>query len=117
MARCPGNTCEGFDGKGPVWFKIGQYGLAPGAKSLRGPWLQASMLTGENATGVPVTIPKNLEDGNYLIRHEVINLQSNKNDGAQFYVECAQLKVEGRGDKFPTHEYMAMFPGTYNSSG
>ena len=116
MARCP-ESCDGFVGKGAVWFKIAEYGLAPQAVNLRGPWLHASMLTGENATGFPVTIPKNLRPGNYLIRHEVINLQSNRNDGAQFYVECAQLKVEGKGDRFPGAEYMATFPGTYRSTG
>lgn len=117
MARCPGESCENFDGKGAVWFKIAQYGLAPDAMNLRGPWLQASMLTGENATGFPVTIPKDLRPGSYLIRHEVINLQSSRDYGAQFYVECAQLKVEGEGDRFPGEEYMASFPGTYKLSG
>jgi cellulase len=117
MAHCPGSSCAGFDGKGAVWFKIAQYGLAPDVKNLRGPWLQATMLTGENATGWPVTIPQNLKGGNYLLRHEVINLQSDKDYGPQFYVECAQLKVEGKGNGFPSSEYMASFPGAYNYSG
>ncbi|KAF8859955.1 hypothetical protein BDZ45DRAFT_339904 [Acephala macrosclerotiorum] len=86
MALCPGDTCEGFDGEGAVWFKIAQYGLAPETKNLRGPWLQASTLIEENAAGFPVTIPRNLRPGNYLIKHGVISLQSNKNDGAQFYM-------------------------------
>jgi cellulase len=117
LARCPTDSCEGFDGNGKVWFKIAQYGLVPGALNLRGPWQQAGMLMGENATGFPVTIPKGLKKGSYLIRHEVINLQSNRWDGAQFYVECAQLRVEGRGKQFPSEKYMASFPGTYNASG
>jgi lytic cellulose monooxygenase (C1-hydroxylating) len=117
MARCPGTDCSGFDGKGAVWFKIAQYGLTPEAMNLRGPWHQASMLTGENATGWPVTIPRDLVKGAYLIRHEVINLQSAKDYGPQFYVECAQLRVIGNGDHFPSAEYMASFPGTYNYSG
>lgn len=117
MARCPGESCESFDGKGAVWFKIAQYGLAPNATNLRGPWLHESMLTGENATGFPVTIPKDLRAGNYLIRHEVINLQSDKSYGAQFYIQCAQLKVNGPGDRFPSGEYMATFPGSYKPTG
>lgn len=117
MARCPDESCDNFDGKGEVWFKIAQYGLVPDARNLRGPWWQASMLTGENATGFPVRIPRTLRKGSYLIRHEVVNLQSNKGDGAQFYVECAQLRVEGDGTKFPGKELMASFPGTYKSSG
>jgi lytic cellulose monooxygenase (C1-hydroxylating) len=75
------------------------------------------MLTGKNATGWPVTIPKDLRAGNYLIRHEVINLQASKDYGSQFYIECAQLKVDGPGEKFPNSEYMASFPGAYNLSG
>jgi cellulase len=117
MARCPGSSCEGFHGEGVVWFKIVQYGLVSEAPNLRGPWLQASMLTGENATGWPVSIPSGLRPGSYLIRHEVLNLQSNKDYGPQFYVECAQLKVEGKGSMFPGAEYMTSFPGAYNYSG
>lgn len=117
LARCPEDSCEGFDGSGAVWFKIAQFGLAAEAVSLRGPWMQASMLTGVDATGVPVTIPKNLRPGRYLIRHEVINLQSNAGDGAQFYVECAQLNVEGTGERLPGQDFMVRLPGTYKSSG
>ena len=117
MARCPGSTCSGFDGKGAVWFKIAQYGLAPSAANLRGPWLQAGMSTGENATGIPATIPRALKPGKYLIRHELINLQSSKELGAQFYMQCAQLMVKGDGDRLPSKEYLASFPGAYKSTG
>ncbi|CZR69842.1 uncharacterized protein PAC_19742 [Phialocephala subalpina] len=100
------NSLHAAVAAGAIWFKIVQYGLTPEAMNLRGPWLQASMLTGENATGFSVTIPRNLRPGKHLIRHEVVNLQSNKNGGAQFYVECAQLKVGGNG---PT-AYVHLFP-------
>jgi cellulase len=117
MARCPGDSCADFDGKGTVWFKIAQYGLAPDTMNLRGPWQQATMLTGENATGWPVTIPSDLKAGSYMIQHEVINLQSSKDHWLQFYIECAQLKVGAPGEEFPGSEYMATFPGAYNLSG
>lgn len=100
-----------------VWFKIAQFGLAPSAPNLRGPWLQGSMLAGANATGVPVTIPRNLRPGAYLIRHEVVNLQSAREYGAQFYVECAQLSIEGDEKLMPGKEFLASFPGSYAASG
>lgn len=42
LARCPGDSCEGFDGSGDVWFKIDQAGLKSEGKDLRGPWYQDS---------------------------------------------------------------------------
>ena len=122
MAACPGETCEGFDGSGAVWFKIAQYGLEANAPNLEGPWKQWLMIGNVNnepqsSTGFTVTIPKNLKAGNYLIRHEVIMLASGKDLGAQFYPECAQLTVTGGGDAFPSDEYLVSFPGAYDPSG
>ena len=115
MAACPGDSYEGFDGSGAVWFKIDQIGLAPGAPDLRGPWVQESLLTaGNNDTpGYTVTIPKNLKSGNYLIRHEVLMVASKP---AQFYPECAQLTVTGDGTAFPDESFLVSFPGAYAST-
>jgi len=30
MARCPGDSCVGFEPTGPIWFKVAQYGLEDG---------------------------------------------------------------------------------------
>ncbi|KAI0403416.1 lytic polysaccharide monooxygenase [Xylaria palmicola] len=57
--------------------------------------------------GVNMTIPRALKLGNYLIRHEVINLEAN----LQLYPECAQLSVTGEGDTVPGPEYLVEFPG------
>jgi cellulase len=102
LARWPISTYTNFHRSSisspqNIWFKIVQFGLTPNAPSLHGPWLHSTYLTGSNATGFPVTIPKTLKPGAYLIRHEVINLQSARNYGSLFYVECAQLVVEGGG--------------------
>ncbi|KFZ13504.1 hypothetical protein V502_06585 [Pseudogymnoascus sp. VKM F-4520 (FW-2644)] len=112
MAACPGDSCEGFDGSGDVWFKIGQVGLSPEAEDLRGPWQQGGLLQpGEDAApGYTVAIPKNLKPGKYLIRHEVIMLASRP---PQFYIECAQLSITGNGTASPSGDYLASFPGTY----
>ena len=118
MARCPGDSCVGFDGKGAVWFKIVQHGLEPSAKTLAGPWYHKSMITKvTEATvepGFVVTIPKDLKAGAYLIRHEVVNLEG---DPAQFFPQCAQLMVTGEGTKLPSSDYLVSFPGAYKSSG
>jgi hypothetical protein len=116
MAACPGDTCEGFDGKGAVWFKIAQVGLQPEAQDLRGPWWQGPyMLSGSRVPpGWTLTIPKNLKAGNYLIRHEVIMTASHP---AQVYPECAQLTVTGNGTKVPNVEDLVSFPGAYSATG
>ncbi|KFY36120.1 hypothetical protein V494_05302 [Pseudogymnoascus sp. VKM F-4513 (FW-928)] len=113
MAACPGDSCEGFDGSGDVWFKIGQVGLSPEAEDLRGPWQQGGLLQpGEfPAPGYTVAIPKNLKPGKYLIRHEVIMLASRP---PQFYIECAQLSITGNGTASPSGDYLASFPGAYS---
>ncbi|OBT64607.1 hypothetical protein VE03_06381 [Pseudogymnoascus sp. 23342-1-I1] len=112
MAACPGDSCEGFDGSGDVWFKIGQLGLSPEAEDLRGPWQQGGLLQpgAVSAPGYTVAIPKNLKPGKYLIRHEVIMLASRP---PQFYIECAQLSITGNGTATPSSDYLASFPGTY----
>jgi hypothetical protein len=116
MAACPGDSCEGFDGSGDVWFKIGQVGLSPEAEDLRGPWQQGGLLQ-PGAAGTPgytVAIPKNLKSGKYLIRHEVIMLASRP---PQFYIECAQLSITGNGTASPSGDYLASFPGAYKDEG
>ena len=43
-----------------------------------------------------VTIPKELENGDYILRDEIITLQyGDKIGGAEFYPNCIQLRVEG----------------------
>ncbi|KUJ10798.1 uncharacterized protein LY89DRAFT_674914 [Mollisia scopiformis] len=117
MARCPGLSCAGWNGEGEVWFKIAEFGLVPGAKNLRGPWMQGVLLMGTSSPGVEVRVPGALKTGAYLVRHEVVNLQSNRADGAQFYVSCAQVFVEGgEGGKVPGERFSVAFPGAYKSS-
>ncbi|RDL38906.1 uncharacterized protein BP5553_03246 [Venustampulla echinocandica] len=81
MAACPGDSCEGFDGSGAVW------------------------------PGYTVTIPKNLKPGNYLIRHEAIQMRSRT---PMFSPDCAQLAVSGEGTALRGEEYLVSFPGAYS---
>ncbi|PBK72104.1 hypothetical protein ARMSODRAFT_953788 [Armillaria solidipes] len=74
---------------------------------------------------VSSTIPDCIEPGQYLLRHELI-LQSfgmfvgsgitmslSSYPGAQFYMECVQLKITGGGSTSPS---TVSFPGAYASS-
>jgi len=117
LAECPG-TCEGFDGSGKVWFKINQVGLQPQAQDMRGPWWQDVYVKynwpGQDSPGYTVTIPKNLKPGHYLIRTEVMMTAS---EPAQFYPECAQLRITGNGKRKPCDNYLVSFPGAYSPDG
>jgi hypothetical protein len=43
-----------------------------------------------------VVIPKELEDGQYILRHELIALHlADKKNNAEFYTSCIQLEVTG----------------------
>ena len=118
LARCPGDSCANWDGKGAVWFKIAQVGLVPEAVDMcKGwSWVQADMDNPYNGRpdGWEVQIPRNLKKGAYLIRHEIIMLAANP---AQFYPNCAQLMVSGDGDRLPKEEELVSFPGAYKSTG
>ncbi|RWA10346.1 hypothetical protein EKO27_g4755 [Xylaria grammica] len=103
MANCEG-PCDEWDGTGKRWFKVWETGdtAVPSWEA----WEAGYIIR----RGVNMTIPKTLKSGNYLIRHEVINLEAN----LQLYPECAQLNITGEGDAvIPGPEYLVEFPGAY----
>jgi cellulase len=64
-----------------------------------------------------VTIPSDIKSGTYVLRHEIISLHNALNDdfikkssGAQFYPQCAKIKVIGGGTATPSG---SKFPGLY----
>ena len=62
--------------------------------------------------GYNYTIPSCLSPGYYLVRHEIIALHSAWGEnGAQFYPNCHQLEVSGKGTIIPTD--LVSFPGAY----
>jgi hypothetical protein len=64
---------------------------------------------------VPVTIPKSLPDGEYLLRVEHIALHmASQQNGAQFYLACSQIKITGGGSGSPGP--LVSFPGAYSGS-
>ncbi|KAH7413051.1 putative endo-beta-1,4-glucanase D [Cadophora sp. MPI-SDFR-AT-0126] len=81
-------------GIGGGWFKISQAGLNTGRIQ-------------------DITIPTCIEDGQYLLRAELIALHSaGSSQGAQFYMECAQINVTGgSGSAKPA---TVSLPGAYS---
>jgi cellulase len=67
------------------------------------------------ANGVySATIPASIPSGDYLLRSEIIALHSaGSPGGAQFYMGCAQISVNGGGSANPP---TVKFPGAYKSS-
>jgi hypothetical protein len=76
-------------------------------------------LTGLDSLGksqVSFTIPKCLEDGEYLFRVEHVALHSASSaGGAQFYLSCAQLHVTG-GSGTGRPQDLVSFPGAYKAT-
>lgn len=85
IAQVPsGKTAANWDAKGAVWSKIYQDGPGYSTGGLTWPTL--------NAQSVSVTLPRCLQNGEYLLRGEHIALHSAGSvGGAQFYLSCAQL--------------------------
>ncbi|PGH28114.1 hypothetical protein AJ80_00003 [Polytolypa hystricis UAMH7299] len=115
MAYCGAELdgCSSFNGsEGNHWFKIDQVGLESGTV-LEGEWAQRILLAGNFTWNV--TIPEDLMEGAYLIRHEIIALHVPYE--AEFYPECAHLYVQGGGGEVPGEEYLTSIPGVYDADG
>ncbi|KAI0755681.1 glycosyl hydrolase family 61-domain-containing protein [Fomes fomentarius] len=108
MAACQGTTCDKFDASDAKWFKIDQ----AGQKSDGSGWVQADLMSGGTYS---VTLPEDIEPGDYLIRHELIALQIAVSlGGAEFYPSCTQVHVGGSGSGVPNAT--VSFPGAYQDS-
>ncbi|QRV73302.1 glycoside hydrolase family 61 protein [Ceratobasidium sp. AG-Ba] len=102
MAKVPeGKTAASVDPVTLDFFKIQQTGQKTEVKS---------------NTNYTVKVPKNITDGEYIIRHEIIALQSAESlGGAEFYPSCFQVNISGgtgTGSPGPT----ARFPGAYSAT-
>jgi len=84
-----------YDGSGD-WFKVWESGLNGPA----GPGHETNWGT-YNADTMEFTIPTDLPDGEYLVRPEHIAIHEGHVGKAQFYMECAQLRVSGGGSGVP----------------
>ncbi|OSD00572.1 lytic polysaccharide monooxygenase [Trametes coccinea BRFM310] len=106
MAKAPeGRDVADWDGDGSVWFKVYEIPAeTDGGKSITFP--------AKNLPGVNFTLPKALPSGQYLVRMESIALHdAEKYGGAQFYLSCGQVNVQGGGDGTPGP--LVAIPGVY----
>ncbi|KAF3922256.1 Endoglucanase-4 [Dactylellina cionopaga] len=76
----------------------------------KGSWASDTVSSGN---GYNITIFFNIVPGNYLLRHEFINLNNAYTSyGAQFFTKCATIKVIGTGTAIPTNTVRS--PGAYS---
>lgn len=92
---------------GNKWFKVAEAGLSGGT------WAVDTMIS--NGGWHYFTMPSCVAPGDYLMRVEILALHSASNRGqAQFYMECAQIRVTGSGSK--TGSSTVSFPGAYSAT-
>ncbi|KAF3925303.1 Endoglucanase-4 [Dactylellina cionopaga] len=90
LAECDGD-CKSVDNTKLKWFKIDEAGLIDVSKNI---W--ASDVFMKQGDAWHIQIPKNVKSGNYVMRHELISLEStNTPDGVQFYPTCVNLEITG----------------------
>lgn len=115
MAACPGK-CEDADKTQLQWFKIAEQGLVSetgcNVKGNTGCWALDKLIQAGNKW--PVKVPSDLKAGNYVMRHEVINLDFPGQ--SQNYPACVNLAVTGGGSSSPkgvvgTSLYTGQEPG------
>ncbi|KAG8627262.1 hypothetical protein KVT40_004745 [Elsinoe batatas] len=106
MSKAPGSVSS-YDGSGD-WFKAFQSGLCGGSPGTDASWCSWQK------DRIEFTIPAGIENGEYLVRPEHIGLHEGHVGKAQFYMECAQLRITGGGGKKPS--VTAKIPGIYKAN-
>ncbi|KAI0022142.1 lytic polysaccharide monooxygenase [Xylariomycetidae sp. FL0641] len=106
MSKAPGNVSE-YDGSGD-WFKVWESGPTGNAHSTGG-WPTYGK------TSMEFTLPKTLEDGEYLLRGEHIGIHENHVGKPQLYMECAHIRITG-GSGTGTPSPMVKIPGIYSKT-
>jgi len=97
-------------GADDVWFKIYEDGYTASDTQ----WATDRLIANDGL--VTITIPSDIEPGNYLLRGEVLALhQAYELDGVQPYVGCAELAISGSGSANPSASGVA-FPGAYSDT-
>lgn len=96
-------------GYGAGWFKISEAGLNVATQT----WAVTDLIANQGLQSI--TIPSCLENGQYLLRAELIALHAaGSSGGAQLYMECAQINVTGgTGTGKPS---TVSFPGAYSAT-
>ncbi|KAH9205848.1 glycosyl hydrolase family 61-domain-containing protein [Leptodontidium sp. 2 PMI_412] len=96
------------DGTTGTWFKVAEDGY----DAATGKW--ADDILNANCGKRTFTVPSDIATGDYLIRAEEIALHAaGSSGGAQFYMSCYQVHVQGTGSATPTG---VSFPGAYSAT-
>lgn len=104
MAKCSGAAADCAP-SGLDWFKIDEQGFFAD-----GSWTQKLYNAGETTSAL---VPKTLQNGEYLMRHEIIALHVLP---AEYYVSCIQVQVSG-GQDAPNNvpaDFTRTFPNGYS---
>ena len=107
MSKAPGSVSS-YDVSGD-WFKVWESGLC----GSRSPGQDTSWCTWQKE-GIEFTIPKKFPSGEWLVRAEHIAIHEGHIGKAQFYMERAQLKINGGGDGVGSPA--AKIPGVYSAN-
>ncbi|GAB1321097.1 Cellulose-growth-specific protein [Madurella fahalii] len=106
MSKAP-NDVASYDGSGD-WFKVYETGLCNGNAANDRNWCSYGK------DRLEFTIPPKTPPGEYLVRIEHIGLHEGHRNRAQFYITCAQLKINGPGGGTPGP--LVKIPGIYNAN-
>lgn len=111
MSKAPdGTTAQAYKGAGD-WFKV--YSLTTSSITDQG--LQWATYVDGGISNFTFALPEELAAGEYLMRAEHIGLHgASTKGGAQFFLGCAQLKIEGSGTSTPTDT--VSIPGVYDGT-
>ncbi|PBP15852.1 glycosyl hydrolase family 61, partial [Diplocarpon rosae] len=100
--------CAVTDPNAAKWFKVAEEGYDVATKV----WADTTL--NENCGKKDFTVPADLATGDYLVRAEIIALHTaGSAGGAQFYMSCYQIHVEGTGSASPAG---VSFPGAYSAT-
>ncbi|KLU92216.1 cellulose-growth-specific protein [Magnaporthiopsis poae ATCC 64411] len=106
MSKAPGSV-NTYDGSGD-WFKAYETGLCGGQPNQDTAWCTWQK------DRIEFTIPARIPPGEYLVRVEHLAIHESHVGKGQFYMECAQLKIEGPGGGKPGP--LVKIPGIYKAS-
>ncbi|KAJ6120094.1 endoglucanase-4 precursor [Penicillium sp. IBT 18751x] len=99
LANCQG-SCADVDKTTLEFFKIDAGGLITD-NTVPGTWASDQLIA--NNYSRTITIPDDIEAGNYVLRHEIIALHGAEDlNGAQNYPQCINLNVTGSGTASPS---------------
>ena len=106
LADCHGSCAREDDveafKEGLEWVKIDELGWLNSTGwdvlDLGGTWATNILIA--NDFSWVVRIPEGLQEGEYVLRHEIIALHvAERLDGAQAYPQCVNIKVKGKGEE------------------